>query len=197
MRIGKRIIGISTRCCGTYKGNILLHVHGRCPYVTMLKQLLQLKLEISTWDIVYLHTSRDTSGEDFGINETRKTVFSHPLHHNCQTIDMAKIRRCPTCKVLFPTIDVVNDHYKQTSHIPLPYRCESCEKVYEKLSPLLKVGIQLSILIDYRYLRARPMKHIRSKHSYSLSYYCKYCKRVSNFKNLPNVRIQCSVFMTL
>ena len=61
---------------------------------------------------------------------------------------MAKIRRCPTCKVVFPTIDAVNDHYKQTSHIPLPYKCESCERVYEQLSTLQKVGIQLPFLID-------------------------------------------------
>ena len=60
---------------------------------------------------------------------------------------MAKgtIRRCPTCKVDFPTIDAVNDHYKQTSHAPLPYKCESCERVYTHIALLLMVGIQLSI----------------------------------------------------
>ena len=68
-------------------------------------------------------------------------TLSFIIHHNRQTIDMAKIRRCPTCKVVFPTIDAVNDHYKTTSHIPLPYKCGSCEQVYEKLSILQMVGI--------------------------------------------------------
>ena len=75
-------------------------------------------------------------------------IFSASLFYP-PTIDMARIRRCPTCKVLFPTIDAVNYHYQRTSHIPLPYKCESesCERVYKKSSLLLKVGFQLSVLI--------------------------------------------------
>ena len=55
-------------------------------------------------------------------------------------IDMAKkatIHRCPTCKVIFPTINALNDHYKETSHIP---QCEP--QVYKQ------VGIQSPVLID-------------------------------------------------
>lgn len=61
------------------------------------------------------------------------------IHHNRQTIDMGKkatIRRCPTCKAVFPTIDALSDHYKKTSHIP---PCEP--RVFKQ------VGIQLSVLI--------------------------------------------------
>ena len=63
-------------------------------------------------------------------------------------IDMAKLRRCPTCKVVFPTIDALNDHYRKTSHKPLPFKCESCERAFKNSYGLQDVGIQLSVLID-------------------------------------------------
>lgn len=58
------------------------------------------------------------------------------------------VHRCPTCKVVFPTIDAVNDHYKETSHTPLPYKCESCERLFKNSFTLQKVGIELSVLIE-------------------------------------------------
>ena len=82
------------------------------------------------------------------------------FHHNRQTKNMANIRHCPTCKVVFRSIDAVNDHYKKTSHTPLPYKCESCEKVYKQSSSLQKVGIQLfGLVIDLSISWAHtPMK---------------------------------------
>ena len=108
--------------------------------------------------------------------------------HNRRTIDMAKIHRCPTCKVVS-----VNDHYKQTSHIPLPYNCEleSCERTYKEVIPSTKGTV--GVLNRFIY----PMKHILSKHPHSpFPYNCKPCKRVLDFKTIPsllNVRIQFSV----
>jgi len=49
---------------------------------------------------------------------------------------MGSIRRCPTCNVIFPTIDGLNDHYKLTSHMPLAYSCESCQRAFQTLSGL-------------------------------------------------------------
>ena len=129
-----------------------------------------------------------------------KLYFSPPYPSRAlstsQTIEMARARQCPTCKVTFPTIDAVNDHYKKTAHIPLPYMCEFCDRVYQQSSPLQKVGFELSVLIDLLTL-SYPMKHIRSKHPHApFLYKCEPCNRVFNFtvSNLLNVRIQFSFF---
>ena len=52
---------------------------------------------------------------------------------------MSSIRRCPTCNVLFPTIDALNDHYKLTSHTSLAYSCESCQRAFQSLPGLQSV----------------------------------------------------------
>ena len=49
---------------------------------------------------------------------------------------------------VFLTTDTLNDRSERTS--PILHKCESCEpeRAYKQLSPLLQVGIQLSVLID-------------------------------------------------
>ena len=54
---------------------------------------------------------------------------------------MGSIRRCPTCNVLFPTIDDLNAHYKLTSHMPLAYSCEPCQRAFLTLSGLQNVSL--------------------------------------------------------
>ena len=56
---------------------------------------------------------------------------------------MSSIRRCPTCNVIFPTIDVLNDHYRLTSHIPLAYSCEPCQRAFQTLSGLQNVSLSV------------------------------------------------------
>ena len=104
---------------------------------------------------------------------------------------MAKIRRCPTCQVVFRTIDALNDHYKRTSHIP--YKCELCERGFKRLPSLLLVGIQLSVLIDLS-ISWEHMKHILSKHPQLQSYNCNSCNRVLNFKTISSLVNVRSVF---
>ena len=132
------------------------------------------------------------------------------INHYRQAIDMAKkatTRGCPTCKVVFPTIYALNDHYKETSHIPqcVPRVCK-------------QVGIQLSVLIDLSIflgtkdiqsnflgtkdiqsnipLPAFTVSEADASHSPFL-YKCEPCNKVFLFKipSLLYVRIQLSVLI--
>lgn len=55
---------------------------------------------------------------------------------------MGGIRRCFICKVVFESIDALNDHCALTTH-PIPHRCQPCGRAFQHLSGLQSVSSRL------------------------------------------------------
>lgn len=70
-------------------------------------------------------------------------------------LTMSSIRRCPNCNVIFPTIDALNGHYKLTSHMPLAYSCEPCQRAFQTLSSLQNVSF-IGLIIGIMMLIINP-----------------------------------------
>ena len=52
---------------------------------------------------------------------------------------MVSGRRCLACKVLFESIDALNDHCAQATHPLTPYRCLPCGRAFATPSALQSV----------------------------------------------------------
>lgn len=147
--------------------------------------------------------------------ESFLTLSLTSIYYNRRTIDMvqakkAKIRRCPTCKVVFPTIDALNDHYKATFHTPryhwhpradtsppFLYKCEPCNQVFLfKISSLLRVRIQLLVLKKLLLNSADTyggyphIKHFHLEHPLLPLPYCEACKQFDTSNGIQKVVIQ-------